>query len=1108
MESQEKKLDLTTQSSQLDLRSAEELNRALALAQHTVYKQYLDELSAYPLVEPSQRFLDEEPQKCVRAFKLTQLTCKKGEDSFQKLSTVYHAAMSLGCSLFVMVDVPGPAAPADIYLGLRSPDEQFGRLVSSYAALKEGLVSNFPGSQVPDVPPKELGGKLNEIFDGKAARCIAAVSCVASTRDKSRTEHKSFIQGIEKLIDVMRGKSYTALFIAEPVSPQEQSEIRGGYESLYSALSSFQKSVWSYNESESHSVMESLSRGISTTVTEGTSHTQSHTVTKTKGRSNTFGIGIGGNFAKTNGSTRPTAASRAGNIVGTVGGLALRFAAPLTAVNPILGGVAAGVGAASSIVGSGLQGSSITDSITKSLGLSGNYSHSRFKSTSEADGTADATMHNEAKGENTVTGESTTDTSSTGRTLQIENVNKAIDEMLKRIEEQLKRTREGEDYGAYSCGAYFLSNRQNISLLAANTYRALMLGEGSSVERSAVNLWGEEKKETEIVSAMKEYLRRFAQPVFALPLKENDDDVNIVDYLPYSPGTVVSGLELPLHMGLPTRSVMGLPVIDHAEFGRNVTRDSAALPLGCLYHMGQAEKNHTVGLDLQSLTGHVFLTGSTGAGKSNAVYHILDKLSERDISFLVVEPAKGEYKKVLGGREDVAVYGTNPRKTPLLRLNPFSFPAEVHILEHIDRLVEIFNACWPMYAAMPAVLKDAVEEAYRRKGWDLSASYSAYGEFPTFSDLLAEFPRVMERSAYSADTKNDYIGSLVTRVRSLTNGINGQIFRAAGELTNEELFDRNVIVDISRVGSTETKALLIGILVLKLQEYRETSGDMNAGLQHITVLEEAHNLLRRCSDVQTQESSNLQGKSVEMLANAIAEMRTYGESFLIADQAPGLLDPSVIRNTNTKIILRLPDETDRKLVGRAASLNDDQIGELSKLPLGVAAVYQNDWLEPVLCQFEKFDKEMPYEYKPASPDAGPLHRFYKMLFAVRDGGELSAEDVDTVGQWIDGLKTKTLETKPLLHRALEGNALTNENQGFLAYNLFEGNRLADLLENTFDEAEGIRRMDDQLFHMEGVREQALAERIRRLILQHVLTYDGMERFRSRFESHTAEGGLC
>ena len=118
------------------------------------------------------------------------------------------------------------------------------------------------------------------------------------------------------------------------------------------------------------------------------------------------------------------------------------------------------------------------------------------------------------------------------------------------------------------------------------------------------------------------------------------------------------------------------------------------------------------------------------------------------------------------------------------------------------------------------------------------------------------------------------------------------------------------------------------------------------------------------------EGANLIGKSVEMIANAIAEMRTYGEGFIIADQSPGLLDMSIIRNTNTKIVLRLPEYSDRELVGRAAGLNDNQIEELSKLKRGVAAVYQNDWIEAVLCavnkckhKSEKYQKTSSFQHE-------------------------------------------------------------------------------------------------------------------------------------------------
>jgi ATP-binding protein len=303
----------------------------------------------------------------------------------------------------------------------------------------------------------------------------------------------------------------------------------------------------------------------------------------------------------------------------------------------------------------------------------------------------------------------------------------------------------------------------------------------------------------------------------------------------------------------------------------------------------------------------------------------------------------------------VLVYGTNPSLTPLLKINPFSFPAGIHILEHLDRLVELFNVCWPMYAAMPAVLKSAVEKSYQDCGWDLMRSQNKYGEmlYPSFVDVAYNIKEIIDKSEFDTDNKGAYKGSLLTRLESLTNGINGMIF-TCDEISNEDLFDKNVIVDLSRVGSSETKSLIMGMLVLKLQEYRMISNEMNVDFRHLTVLEEAHNLLKRTSTEQSSESANLLGKSVEMLSNAIAEMRTYGEGFIIADQAPGLMDMSVIRNTNTKIIMRLPDQTDRELVGKAANLNEDQIKELAKLPCGVAAIYQNEWVQPVLCKVDRF----------------------------------------------------------------------------------------------------------------------------------------------------------
>lgn len=1014
--------------------SMEELANQLTLADHLVYKKYLPELQNYPLVEPSEemkRTLD--VKTCIKLFQMKKLTLKKGEDMLQKLSTVYHSSMALGCSLAVMVDVPADGAPADIYLGVRqNPGRQSidnRDLAISGDAIEKGMKSNFPGSEVQELHQEEIDALLeddNGSF-GSAQSAIASVSCVAALRDKSKTEDKAFIQGIERFIDAMDGDAYTALFLAEPVTEETQAGIRNGYEELYSALSPFRKTTWSYTENESHAVMETFCSGTSDTVTDGTSSGFSDE----QGRNTGFNFNAGMNQGTTNTIGQSHAVTRLRlpskrTMVGVAAGASI-LALGAVAASAVFPPAGAAIVSAASTVGAAVKAGPLFGAVVpmvaghetngtawstaRSIGKSLGFGMSRGYNTAHTD--SSTVERSNAHSTNEQHSNGTTDTHGTVRTQQIEVCNKAVEELLTRIDEQIKRTKESEDYGCYSCAAYFLSSRPSKALLAANTYRSLMIGEGSSVESGAVNLWQDRAS----VTAMREYLKRFTHPVFARQLWENE-----ADSLFYTAGTLVSGRELPMHLGLPTRSVHGLPIIEHAEFGRNVPDeampDEDKMNLGKIYHMGKEEAAGLI-LNRQAMASHTFITGSTGTGKSNAVYHLLDEITKNgQTTFLVVEPAKGEYKNVFGNCTDVQVFGTNPRETPLLRMNPFAFPENIHILEHIDRLVEIFNACWPMYAAMPAVLKDAIERSYQKVGWDLRNSESEKGIFPTFFDLLDILPGVIEESHYSKDTQSDYVGALCTRVKSLTNGIYGSVLCAEDALTDEALFDRNVIVDLSRVGSMETKSLLMGILVMKLQEYRMCSSGMNSRLRHVTVLEEAHNLLRKTSAEQSQEGANLQGKSVEMLANAIAEMRTYGEGFIIADQAPGLLDMSVIRNTNTKIILRLPDEEDRKLVGKSAALKEAQIDELSKLPLGVAAVYQNEWPEAVLCKIEAYPmpKNAVYHKPSKMPHEINAEFVFGQLAVGKELEPLSISEMEQLKLW---LKRHETVLKPEDDRYLE-----------------------------------------------------------------------------------------
>lgn len=909
----------------LDIREISQLDSAFALADNIVTKNYLAKVDEYELAD-TPASLDSAPlYESASLFRVKKIVYDRDENNLQKLVNTYATTAGFNSNIVMIINSNGKET--ELYLGTTGAGNVDSARASA-EALAKSVIGNFPGSlsgfediALDNYPLESLMNNCTKDL----YMSVSSVSGVGSPREKEDAANENYIQGIEKMIDTMQGTAFAAIFIANSLDETQLMDIRAEYELLYSKLAPFLKSELTFNESSSDGVTKTLTESLSTTLTKSrssalsagttksTAHTKGHAVTNadTVSMSSTKGFDAGTSIAKVS--------------------------------------------------------SSVTAGYSHSIARTRNWSDTTTFGTTK---TQTSTIgDSEAKGEIKSISDGKSLTETTGRSLQISYINKTIQNLLDRIDEQLERLKEGENYGIFASAAYFLSADPMAAKMAASSYKGLINGNCTHVESAHINSWQDEYR----VNIIKKYLRKLRHPVFVL-----------MDGNEITPASMVSGRELAVQLGFPGKSIPGVSVIETAAFGRNIEADRSKnhrlIELGNLYHMGREEEGANgkipVKLDMDSLTMHTFITGSTGKGKSNAVYSILERIMDKSaygssadsVSFLVIEPTKGEYKDKFGHYKNVSVYGTNKKKTDLLRINPFSFPEDVHVLEHIDRLIEIFNVCWPMYAAMPAVLKDAVERSYINAGWDLTESECKYVKkfgkniYPSFIDVLKMINVVVDESKYSSDSKGDYTGALCTRLKSLTNGIYGQIF-TSDELSSEELFDSNVIVDLSRVGSVETKALVMGLLIMKMQEYRMSgrTGN-NSRLRHLTVLEEAHNLLKRTSQDQSSDSSNLLGKSVEMLANSIAEMRTYGEGFVIADQAPGLLDMAVIRNTNTKIILGLPDMSDRELVGRAASLNDNQILELSKLKTGIAAVYQNNWLEPVLCHIHPCrNDEKPYE---------------------------------------------------------------------------------------------------------------------------------------------------
>ena len=776
--------------------------------------------------------------------------------------------------------------------------------------LQKSLRGNFPGIEIWEQSSTQVARLLEQnIPEVYSNRSVSSVSIVPSLRDDNKD---NFVQGLEKFIDSMSGEKYTAVFISTPLNKNDLEAKKRGYENLYSALSQCAQINLTYSENESQAVARGISDTFSSAINQGISDT------------------TGSNYSTNKSFSKNT---NHGTNFGLFG-----------------------------------FGHSYGGGKTTSNGTTYGTSSGHTSSTSSTETTGKTST------------DTTTNTSGTTSTIALTRQNKTVQALLSKIDEQLERIKKCESYGLWDSACYFIAENPETSLVAANTFKAIVAGENTSVENSFINVWDNDYEMSQKTLMVMDYLRYGMHPQFEyIPsISKGNYTKQII-----TPASLISGLELPVLMGLPHKSVNGVTSISSAEFGRNVFFKSNVnnyknLDIGAIFHMGEVFRSNRVRLDLESFSSHCFITGSTGSGKSNTTYKIIEELTaeKNNIKFLVIEPAKGEYKIAFGGMPGINVFTTNPKYYSMLAINPFEFHNEIHVLEHLDRLIEIFSACWPLYAAMPALLKAAFEQAYIEHGWDLNHSVHIdrkNGKFPSFKDIVEILPALLEKSEFSAQTKGDYVGSLVTRVESLTNGLLGQIF-SENAIEDKVLFDENTIVDLSRIGSTETKALIMGVLVLKLSEYRQSNAvNTNSPLKHITIIEEAHNLLKRTSTEQGQESANVQGKSVEMISNSIAEMRTYGEGFIIVDQSPTAVDISAIKNTNTKIIMRLPDAKDCETAGRSIGLNDDQILELSRLDKGVAAIYQNNWLEAVLAKIDKCGnyyeiKNVPLNFRQAQID--------------------------------------------------------------------------------------------------------------------------------------------
>lgn len=886
----------------------------------------------------------------------------------------------------ILYMILGDAQKVNIYMGVsknlyhshdnESDITQLG--VKSYAQhmIEPSLKGNFTGSKITEQTSQDKASIMKRI---QSAKYAGYMNGVPGFIEKHLGENKDF-QGAERLIDTMVGSEFGVIVIARACNGRDVLALTEQINQLHNELEPLAKitkqetlgNQWNYstNESENisktvgtsraHDTSESVGRSESDSVDTRTDTSSQLNASKNDSTNDQTGETTGYSesysnpkqYSKSDGNTNTNDRSSSNSSSESNSTSISETVSADDSVNYQY--------SASKNISNTSQWSK-TRTTTEGTTNSKNISNSNDTRTSTSQNTSIQKNHSKSNG----SGE--TDSASTQTTYSLEASKKVILNWLKYLDETfMTRIDKGKSKGSFEVASYLFTSQNPATLYRlANTMMSLYGGEKGNVEPLGfIDLTDSKNRENVEAKQVRHIFENLQLPVLnsstsiwksafsKLPSRTNKKE---------SIGTWLTVEELGIMMGMPQREVLGLAARNEVEYGLNmkdltVDASDEYIELGALVHHGEIREQNKVYLEKANLSKHTFICGVTGSGKTTTCQSIL---MNADLPFLVIEPAKTEYRTLMHelGGEDILYFTLGRQDIAPFFLNPFEILPGESITSRADMLKASFISAFEMEAAIPQIIEAATYEVYEKKGWDVRSSkwinpltgqeedpfVADSFAFPTITDYLGVVEEVVDRQGFDERLKNDYIGSLKARLQALTVGSKGMMLDTPRSIDFKDLVTKKVVIELEEIKDGTEKSLIMGFIITNLLEAIKYQYERNNTFQHITLVEEAHRLLSR---YEPGDSLNKK-RGVEIFADMLAEVRKYGESLIIVDQIPNKMTPEVLKNTNTKIVHKIFAKDDKEAIGNTMALSEEQRDFLSYLETGRAVVITEGWKKPV-----------------------------------------------------------------------------------------------------------------------------------------------------------------
>lgn len=384
----------------------------------------------------------------------------------------------------------------------------------------------------------------------------------------------------------------------------------------------------------------------------------------------------------------------------------------------------------------------------------------------------------------------------------------------------------------------------------------------------------------------------------------------------------------------------GLPI--------NETESSSKTYAGNLINAGDIEigllkssgNRDTIGISLKDLAKHMLVVGTPGSGKTTFSVSLLDRLwKEHHIPFLVIEPAKNEYRALIQSIPELQVFTPGKNFISPFVFNPFVPPKNVKLETYKSTLKTAFAAAVSMSTPLDKIFEESINNCYSDFRWLDTYTVDDKGQTFNIADFIKCFQNTFDEIGYTGDAKN--IGRAgVVRLNSLSN-----LFDNYFSIPIQDLLEKPTIIELAAIENSDQKALIISLLLLSILAYVNSNYVGEGGLKNVILLEEAHVLLDAESNA-SQGDANPSAIAQGLVKRMLAEIRSYGVGIVIADQSPRKVSTDVVALTDMKMVFRLVEATDKQIVADSMNMSEAQVQRMSRLKPGEAFLFFNRLDEP------------------------------------------------------------------------------------------------------------------------------------------------------------------